>query len=403
MIIVLFILLPVVAFILSLKDLRRPQNAIVFISFYALFGYCQHFELLTADITGIGWVFQHASVVDAWETFKKGDTADMYRNFLFMNVLPFSRNPKVLCAVAGLIYGLLSYFLFVKIYKLWSLPRNKYFYLFILIVISNISLVHLTGLRFFTGGQLLALSAINYCEGRKLWLIGVLICPFIHFALFAGAAAFFIYFFFKRFFLIKRVSIVVLTMAFLVSFANLKSMAADELSNADIENSTMNTKLNAYTGQKSSYKISTSTTSAYRQANSIFTNSFQLLSRLGLFVLILYFLRKLDIKKLSSLDKNLLTLSVVFCTISCLGLAVTPHFMRFINLTWAIFFIFLASYGFMYLKDNFNRVAILIFFFNFYSVAFLLINAPRLVTPDLWFCPLPYLIYEGINFRITLI
>lgn len=40
----------------------------------------------------------------------------------------------------------------------------------------------------------------------------------------------------------------------------------------------------------------------------------------------------------------------------------------------------------------------LLFLLNFYAVAFLFFNAPRLVTPLLWFLPMPFTIMDGIGF-----
>ena len=396
---VLFLVLPFLAFIISLDDLRKPINAIIFIAFYALFGYCNHFELITADIARIGYAFQNTQYLgNIFEIYEEGGKADVYSGLLFYYLLPFTNNPKVFCAVVAAIFGILSYAVYVNIYQYWPRERKGWFYVYILVALSNISLVHLTGIRYYTGGLLFLLSAINYIKGKKLWIIGIIIPGFIHFSLFIATGAFLAYVIFRKFIQNKTISFLALSLSLIISFFSMGSFAKDMFNEAEIENSAIESKVNSYTDEKSN--VIEKPQSAYRQANSLFTKTFNMISRIGIYLFLLTILNKTNFKSLDKLTQKLLSFTVILTCVAFFAISLSEVAMRFVNLAWCSFFIvfplILKTYDFK-AKSWIKWLVVA----NFYSIAFLFINAPRLVTPDLWYMNVPYLIYEGLDFRIT--
>lgn len=396
----LFIVLPVLGLIISLSDLRKPQNALIFISFYALSGYCQHFALITADITRIGWAFQNAHPENALEYFAEGHSADLYIQFLFSSILPITNNPKIFCAIAATIYGILSYLITVRIYRYWPNRFGATFFLLVLVALSNVSLVHFTGLRFYTGAQFVILGCLQYCQGRRSGALLVCVGPLIHFTLIIALSAFVIWLLCHK---LLRSNILIkwiLCGTFAFSFLNLGSAAFKQFNEFDVENRMINVKVKAYTDdsgiQKREGQVST-----YRAANSAFTKTFNMVSRCGLLIALLV-LNSASYIVVSRSEKNLYLLIVIFAAISFIGIGVSEHFIRFVNLTWAIFFVFLTM---IYRRNPDMKITKWVSglaIANFYSIAFLLINYPRLVDSEIWYMPLPILIYDGLDFRIVM-
>lgn len=394
---IFFISLPVLGFVFSLSDLRKPLNGIVFILFYTLYGYCQHFSLETADVARIGWDFQISSSADAIRSFDQGKAADLYRNFLFSILLPFTNNPKIFWAVVGLIYGTLSYFINLRIYQFWPHKRDFTFYLLVFVSLCNISLIHLTGLRFFTGAQLIILGSLLYCQGKKWGFLFVILAPAVHFTLISATVAFILWLAIKRILYSKTFINWLLTLSFVVSFVNLGGLALQQFNDLEVDNQMINTKFNAYTNPTSNIREVKST---YRKANDLFTKTFQVISRTGLLVFLLILNNYPRIK--STRRQNLLfTLVVVFAALSFIGTSMTDVFSRFVCLAWGIFFVLFAMLYHTNPNFRFNKWVPWFAVVNFYYIAYLIINAPRLVTPDIWFMPLPIVIYDGLGFRIV--
>lgn len=397
--ILFFIFFPFLAFVYSLSDIRKPALAFIFIAFYALFGYCNHFELISADIARIGYKFQTIyNASNAFDLYTEGDRPDLYSMLLFYYLSPFTSNPKILCAFIGLIYGVLSYAVFVNVYKFWPSTRSFSFYLYVLIVICNISLVHMTGVRFFTGGLLFLLSSLNFIKGKRLWAIGALIPCFIHFSLLIASGAFIAYLLFGQLFKSKILSVIFLLIALGISFVDLGRFAAGYIDMMDIENQALEVKINAYTAPEVSAIEHEQT--AYRAANILFTTIFNIISKIGLILSLIILINKTNFKTLPVFTRHLFLFTIVLSISALLSLTLTETAMRFINLAWCsllVLFPLLINQLQLNIKSWIYSFA----FFNFYSISYLFFNAPRMVTPDLWYAPLPLLIYEGLNFRIT--
>ncbi|MCM1317107.1 MAG: EpsG family protein [Bacteroides sp.] len=402
----IFIFFPFLAFLFSLKDLRKQQNAIIFIAFYALFGYANHFALKTADISRIAYVFQfydkYFDPINFLEPFLSGASADVYKNIIMSIVWHFTDNPKVFCGAIALVYGFLSYAVYVKVYELWGRKYDKYFYIYILICLSNISLVQLTGMRFFTGALLFILSAYNYIMGEKKWIIGIILAPFCHFALWMGLAGFLIYLLGKNCILRRKLCKIMLLLCFAFSFVNLGGISKKYLQQMNVENRAFNTKAGAYMHEDSELQESDmSGKSAYRQANMMFTSFFEIVCRAGLVIILIKLLNRQRQLIQSSKMKKFFAFCFLFSCMSVFAVGISDDIKRFICISWCLVLLYVAYLCGRNLNFNIRKYESLIFFSNFYWVCYLFINAPRLVDVSLWFLPVPYIILDGIGFRIT--
>lgn len=403
---IFFIFLPFLAFLFCLKDLRKPQNAIVFIAFYALFGYANHFDLKTADISRIAYVFQYYDMffdpVNFLEPYLTGKSADIYKNVIMSMVWPFTNNPKVFCAAIALVYGILSYAVYVKIYEFWNKPYNRHFYIYILVCLSNISLVHLTGMRFFTGALLFILSAFNYITSDKKWIIGIVLSPFIHFSLWLATVGFVVYIFGRKLLNSKLLSKIIILICLGFSFVNLGGISKGYLNKMEVENQAFNTKAGAYMHGDNEVQDSAvpENKTIYRQANGIFTSVFEILCRIGLTIVLLKLYNQQEEFCQSSKMKKFFALCYLFSCMSILAVGINDEIKRFICISWGLTLLYIAYINGQNKSFKIQKYLVIIVFPNFYWICYLFINAPRLVDVSLWLLPMPYIIIDGIGYRI---
>ncbi len=402
----IFIFFPFLAFLFCLKDLRKRQNALIFIAFYALFGYANHFGLATADISRIAYIFQfydrYFDPNNFLDPFLRGYSADVYKNIIMSIVWHFTDNPKVFCAVMALVYGILSYAVYVKVYELWGRKYDKFFYIYILICLSNISLVHLTGLRFFTGALLYILSVYNFIMGDKKWIIGIFLAPFCHFALWVALFGFVIYLLGRTLLARKHLCRILVLTCLAFSFVNLGGISKKYLNQMDVENQAVNIKARAYMKEDEYLRRSSaSEQSAYRQANQMFTSFFEIVCRVGLAIVLLKLLSKQNKLVQSSKMRKFFAFCFLFSCMSILAVGINAEIKRFICVSWCFVLLYIAYICGCNLKFNIKRYEGLILCSNFYWICYLFINAPRLVDVSLWFLPVPYIILDGIGYRIA--
>ena len=130
----LFILWPFIAFLKSLGNLKSPNNGIVFVLFFALFGYSISFQLTTADSYRIGALFcnyQTSDLKSIISLYRDGAITDIYRFAIYTLVKPFSNNPKSLFAVFGAIFGIFCYMSLKILVKERIGKNNTYFFIFL--------------------------------------------------------------------------------------------------------------------------------------------------------------------------------------------------------------------------------------------------------------------------------
>lgn len=395
---VLFIFIPFIAFVLSIRNLSNKSNAIVFILFYGLFGYCQDFKLSTSDIYRIGWMFVDFNGKDLVKAYVDGALLDFYQWIMIAVTRPFTNNPKIFLSLLGIIFGFLTYLCIIPLYEYWRGKKNLSFYILIFIFLCNISLVHFTGIRFYTAALLYGVCLLNYIiKGKRKYILLSSICIFIHFGFIPVILATFLYVLvLNRFFNIKLMPWILLS-SFFISFLPIKSITNSTVSSDSLENSSIQGKFSSYSAEKSD---TSSDNSFYRRANSSFTKLFMEVNKIGSFLLLLSILKHLHLTNYPHFTKKLISLTVFLFSFSYLCIGAISSGERMLNVGW-IFGLFLMA---LILSHNHNirwtKWNRRLIFINFYSIAFMLINAPRLVTPLLWLMNVPILIYDGIDFKM---
>ena len=403
--IVLFFFIPFIAFIYCLRNLDDRKMALIFILFYGLFGYCQHFELRTADIYRKAISFELFDITRSVVTeYQEGASPDIYNLLMITIIRPFTSNPKVFVCALGLVFGLLCYNFYKYIYKNWTNPKRGLFYILVLLALSSISLVDFTGIRNATAGMLFLCSVYRYIYyGKKKWIIGILLSPLIHFQMWSYIIIFAIYLLtplfvsrWDRFFKLALVA------AFALSLINMSGMANDMLQDNrdDISNDAIVRKIDAYTdGEPDENAV---TGSLYRTANQAFFNLFSYIKRLGM-IAVMWLLMPYTKNKAFGESERKLYLFLLISSIFCIFFYGISYHLghRLSNIWWELFFVFFAI--FYSRSPNLPAKKLLKFmvFANFANIAYLFINAPRLVEPTFWLFPVPISIISGLNFSIT--
>ena len=405
---IIFLLFPLIAFILCLKNLDNKKNAAIFILFYGLFGYCQHFGLLTSDIARIGLKFEYSDLVfgmDIMESYNEGNLTDVYATATRYIIRPITSNPKIYIGILGLIFGFLCYNFYKFIYRDWTQAKRGIFFLLVLLALSKISLVTFTGVRNATASMLFLCSVYRYifCD-KKYWIIGVLLSPLIHFQMWSCIIIFAIYLLLPTYvskwgklFKVALTGAILISMIDLSGFIRLSISEQDgeELYNASIASKTM-----AYTTQKDVH-IDDAAPSLYRQANKAFFTTFGYINRFGIFYVMWFMIGFIGKHKLPKSDRKMYLLLLIFSTIVISFYSISYHLgARISCIWWELFFVFFAR---IYSHDSrlpAKRLLLLIVFFNFASIASTIVNVPRLVEPTFWVCPAPMSIINGLDFSI---
>lgn len=191
---VFFILSPFLTFLYSCFDLQKRSSQIVFVLFFALFGYCHTFEDMRADsYRKYGSFLQYStmrSMNDIVEDFRDGEIKDVYEEVLFSTVRRVSNNPNIMMMVVGLFGG----FFYMLVIKRFLQDRHMHYSLPIIILLlfmlmeSNIPLMG--GIRNFSAFPLFIYSLIKVLiDNRKWWVVGLLLTPFIHFGYIVAVVA----------------------------------------------------------------------------------------------------------------------------------------------------------------------------------------------------------------------
>lgn len=397
---ILFLIVPFFAFLYSIKNLEKKEYALVFVLFYGLFGYCQDFSLVTSDIYRHGWEYVNGKDKDIIQIYLEGEALDIYLAGATLLARPFTNNPKVFFALMGLVFGFLTYLCAVPLYKYWNGKKNYAFYIIIFIFLSNISLVHFTGIRFYTGGLFLCACLIRYLiYKRKKYLYLTPLAILVHFGLLPVVGVILIYFiFFKGIFGKEAFMKKILILSFILSFMPLKSLTAGVVS--DMESNAIQGKFAGYS-QDRQKDTNGAKDSIYREANNLFTNVCTYINRIGALFFLLALLRgKLNGPIYPDFFKRLISFTFFIFSLAFVSSAAINSGSRMMNIAW-VFGLLLFS---IYLSRNFStkwikwdRRLILI---NIYSISFLFINAPRLVTPLIWIMNVPFIIYSGMDFKM---
>lgn len=181
---VFFVISPFLTFLRSCFDLQKRSAQICFVLFFGLFGYCHSFEDVRADSYRKYQAFLSSSneqVGDIITNFKDGHKLDIYESLLFSAVKQITDDPKIMMMIVGLIGG---FFCMLLVKRFLSDKRYNYTWpivILLLFVVMDSGIVSMGGIRKFTAFPLLMYSLIRLIlDGKRLWIIGLIVTPLIH-------------------------------------------------------------------------------------------------------------------------------------------------------------------------------------------------------------------------------
>lgn len=189
----LFIFLPFVAFIRSCCDLRSRVSQVVFVLFFALFGYCHTFTDIRSDSYRKYLSFdtyQAESIRDITTDFLNGEHKDIYENILFSLLKSVTDNPHIMMMVVGLIGGIFTMLLFKRFLEDKRIGMTIPIAILIMMLFIEVNPILMGGIRNFTAISLFLYSLIRLViDNKRWWVIGILLTPLIHFGWIVASVA----------------------------------------------------------------------------------------------------------------------------------------------------------------------------------------------------------------------
>ncbi len=185
MLILLFIFLPFVAFLRSCCDLRSRSSQIVFVLFFALFGYCHTFSDTRADSFRKFELFnnyQAESIGDILSEFMNGERRDIYEGVLLSLVKQFTDNPHIMMMIVGLVGGLFYMLVVRRITQDRVMGFSWAIAILLGFIVIDCGIQQMGGIRNFTAYPIAVYSIIRLLIDRqRVWLLGLLAAPLVHF------------------------------------------------------------------------------------------------------------------------------------------------------------------------------------------------------------------------------
>lgn len=182
---IFYILSPFVTFVYSCFDLRRRSAQIVFVLFFGLFGYCHSFEDTRADSYRKAQSFNDYAAreyVEIYDDFHNGQKKDIYEDVLYSTVKTFTDNPHIMMMVVGLIAGIFYMLLARRFTEDRHMAYTWPIVILVAMFIFNLNIPQLGGIRTFTAFPIFTYSLIRLLfDGRRAWIVGIVIAPLIHF------------------------------------------------------------------------------------------------------------------------------------------------------------------------------------------------------------------------------
>lgn len=392
--------------------LNRRFSGVVFIAFYALFGYAISFELTTADSYRIGAVFcqQDFNSALVWQMYKDGSLTDVYLIFVYAILKQYTSNPKVLFGVLGLVMGIFSYLSIKQLYTIRKDGNNRHFYLIAFLYMLAVSFFNVNGIRFWTATSVFSYYVLQYLYfNKKYAIVGVMLTPLIHFGYIIAVIAFAIYLIFIKSLNSTRICYIMMLASFTLHFATPQSTLDDIMGgDGDIEtlstSAAINTKIKNYSRNSENLsKGRKENTSLYQQANSIFTRTFDIINKVGMFcILSLLYLRrrKCSLDPIQTQLFNYVLFSFAIGYSASLLIGSGSRFLRLSNMIFLFWFLSAYQENISdYRQGNkWKKYLLWLIPINFYSISFLFFNAPRIVTPIFWYAPPFFTILDGIGF-----
>lgn len=401
-----FFLIPWVGFVLSFFNIRSKISAFIYIAFAMVFGYAISFSDTSADSYRYAQAFarfdnslDYNKIV---QMYRSGELRDLYRLILFYFTSIFSNSPKVMYAIAGLIYGIFSY-LNLRIFVKESNGKwDRYVMILAVVFFTYISLANINGFRFWTGAMIFFYATYNFIILKKpTWVFGLLITPLFHYGFMLAVPLMLIYRFIhallyneKR---VSRLPYYLFITTFMFSWVlSTNAINLGFLSQID--------SLSGAVGSRMDYLNSEDITNLVdnRRKTSLFLGVqqyFLYAIKIYVFVGILFLYKQ--IKKINDNNKaftNLLAFVLLFYSFAFIASSF-PSGGRFMNIAHLFFILLLVKFYGVYKPKKIKKLifwALPVFSFN---IAFTNFMLPILIlTPLFWYGNLFWIIIEGLDF-----
>ena len=400
--IVFFVIQPFLGFLISLKSFASRRGGIIFVLFSTLWGYCQSFTYTPTDgyrlaanfctfpITGFG------QIVDMIRDGKVIDIFLPLANWLTHQV---SDNPKVYFALLGFVFGLLCYKTLAGLMRESGGERNRTQGCILLMMFVTSSLANLTMPRFWTASWLAAYVFLKISRGENRAALLAILLPFVHFSYWPIAAVLIVTALFKTYFVrFQNILFAAVCVMFLISFVMPVTVFQRFIPSELVDsNSKFSSKMVYISGDEEDAPVGVEL-SAYREANTIVTKTFQILMKAGSFIaLIALYLQR---RRFAG-DK---LLRETFTSVLILALAV--YFMsiipetgwRYIWLLWLGLYIMLYRYCGEFRQRQAINWLLPMLVMNIYNIAFMFYVTWRTVDLILFYGPLPLVVSSGFGF-----
>lgn len=398
----LFLFQPFFGFLASLKNLDSRAGKFIFVAFATLWGYSQSFSYPPADVYRLGaafcqyGIYEFSTIVDL---FKEGNILDVYLLIINYFVHLFSENAKVFFALLGLFYGSVCYETLSSLIKERRNGRSATLSHILFLMFATASLANLSMPRYWTAAWLATLVFIKTTQGKKKWGWLALLLPFFHFSFVPIAIVLiFITLLNNTGNKLTNVLFASVSIMFILSFLLNQSYVARLIPQEFFEeNSKIASKLGYVSNEALGIDV-VKETSTYREANNIITGIFQFLMKIGSFILLLFF--QLHRKYLKNDQKTDITyFGVLIIAFVAYYMSIIPGVgWRYINVLWLMLYVLLYRYydivGLVYP----NRILLLLYGINIYTIAFMFYVTYRTVDLLLFYAPLPFVITHGIGF-----
>lgn len=184
--ILLFPISPFLSFLFACTNLKERGNGVVFVLFYALFGYCHTFTDVRADSYRKFVSFRYhdpESFTEIFQQLLNGEKMDIYETALFSWLHNWTDSPNVMMMVVGFIAGFFVLKILRRVLSDYTMPYNTVVYIISAMIFILLSPVHIGGIRYLTALAIFTYSALRFVIDKKSWwIIGILLSPFIHFS-----------------------------------------------------------------------------------------------------------------------------------------------------------------------------------------------------------------------------
>ena len=403
----LFALWPFGAFLLSLLDIKSKSSALVFVLFSALFGYAFNFEFQSADSYRVALVFNEfelSSLNDIIVLYKSGGMTDLYRNMMYGITKQFSNNPKVLFMLFGLVFGVINYYALRVIIREKDERYGIILSVIVFIFFVSNPITNINGARFWTATSLFFLASMNFLFYKnKRWLIGILLCPMIHFSYILPLIITLVFYFLQPLFYssskVRRWLIVAFFSSFILSFVlDTNAVNVNFLNDSSLIPHSIARKIDIYTSEEVTIAVKERRDSLFLTVSRLFSYS----KRVFFFIFLLFIISKS--KKYIMPNEyitKLLSFIIFFLTISYL-LSFIPSVARFVYVGFSfVLVLFIRIYHF-FPDSNMKRFILILLPVYALDIFFDSAYLPTLlVSPTVWYGNFFWIISEGIGYEFV--